>query len=252
MMLEGEDAKGEDAVSRHKKAFLEEARDSIIATSEHEIYFQDEAGGRVLLYYDLPERALRNRISLALYINGTIHNLLAERYAKREGISYAAASKLISEENAAIIEELTREKRAQLKELIEDTVRQAMYDFWFEVDSEAKEKTSTRLASRGVRFTRNGAVRISRKRGVTEKKSIGKAGAPKGQRHARTTSEPKHLDEFSRRLKRFAKSYEGEYSKRLTAPIAAKRLGFGSERTMQRRLRGWGEDRRFTEILSEL
>ena len=178
MMLEGEDAKGEDAVSRHLQAQLDESRDYIIATSEHEIYFHDEAGGRVLLYYDLPERALRNRISRALYLNGTIHNLLAERYAKREGIPYEAAAKLISEENAAIIEELTREKRAQLKELIEDTVRQAMYDFWFEVDSEAKEKTSTGLTSRGVRFTRNGAVRISRKRGILEKKSIGKSGRP--------------------------------------------------------------------------
>jgi hypothetical protein len=158
------------------QSFLDKLREAIVTGSEHEIYFMDEAGGTVLLYYDLSDKNLRNQISRCLWVNGAS----IQMYAERQGISFEAAREKINEQHAAIIEELAREKRGQLKELIEDTVRQAIYDFWIEVRGEAQEKSIVRQPGDVWRFTRKGIVKLQYKRGVVEKKSIGRAGAPAG------------------------------------------------------------------------
>jgi hypothetical protein len=230
------------------QSFLDELRESIIAKSEHEIYFRDEAGGSTLLYYDLSAADLKRYLTRALKVD----SMLTARHAKRRGIAEADAEQELTANHAAIIEETLRETQSGLRDAVEEAVRQAMQDYWFGVISAALNKSIARRAGKAKRATDAGMIAVEYRRGVVEKKSIGKAGPPKGPRLARTTSEPKNLDEFYRRLEKLAKSYEGEFSKRLTAPIAAKRLGFGSERTMRRRLRDRGEDRRFTDLLDDL
>jgi hypothetical protein len=163
-----------------------------------------------------------------------------------------------------LVEDLALKARQHYQANLPHTVQRAARELGYEALSPLYEKAGIKPKWTDIHYENNDYLGVSGKEtiikrevrdGVTVSRTVKqmRAGRPPGKRRlSRVASEPKHLDEFSRQLKRLAKSYEGEYSKRLTAPIAAKRLGFGSERTMQRRLRGWGEDRRFNEILDEL
>ncbi len=210
------------------------------------VELEDRYGGKLTCKYEI-SRTLHGFRKYLQQLETYSDDEIAD-FAEREGIAVDKAMAMIAtryvEAETFAVLKVGRLIHKELKSVLQESIDMLIDVGFLKISAEEyglevvdPEKTLKELAN--VHLVKP----FKRRSGVVRR------GARKG---SKQVVMPMSKLQFYKELQSFVSSYEHTQGKRPTAPEAARALGFGSEKTMRRRRQGWGDTRKWLELINDI